>query len=85
MFEQIGKNLADIFQNREKEYEAEKGRNIATKEDIEEITEKIEQVKRNPIKFPERYVFQLTAEEVDLLKSQNATSKCKRPIQRIAI
>lgn len=45
MFEQIGKNLADIFQNREKEYEAEKGRNIATKEDIEEITEKIEQVK----------------------------------------
>lgn len=37
MFEQIGKNLADIFQNREKEYEAEKGRNIATKEDIEEI------------------------------------------------
>lgn len=34
-----------------------------------------EQVKRNPIKFPERYVFQLTAEEVELLKSQNATSK----------
>ena len=33
-----------------------------------------EQVKRNPIKFPERYVFQLTAEEVELLKSQNATS-----------
>lgn len=45
MFEQIGKNLADIFQNREKEYEAEKGRNLATKEDIEEITRKIEQVK----------------------------------------
>lgn len=32
-----------------------------------------EQVKRNPIKFPERYVFQLTAEEVELLRSQNAT------------
>lgn len=45
MFEQIGKNMADIFQNREKEYESEKGRNLATKEDIEEITEKIEQVK----------------------------------------
>lgn len=45
MFEQIGKNFADIFQNREKEYEAEKGRNLATKEDIEEITQKIEQVK----------------------------------------
>ena len=34
-----------------------------------------EQVKRNPIKFPERYFFQLTAEEVKILKSQNATSK----------
>lgn len=45
MFEQIGKNLADIFQNRDKEYESEKGRNLATKEDIEEITQKIEQVK----------------------------------------
>lgn len=33
-----------------------------------------EQVKRNPIKFPERYVFQLTAEEVELLKSQRATT-----------
>lgn len=33
-----------------------------------------EQVKRNPIKFPERYVFQLTAEEVQSLKLQYATS-----------
>ena len=45
MFERIGKNNADILQNREKEYESEKGKNLATKEDIEEITEKIEQVK----------------------------------------
>ena len=45
MFEQIGKNLADIFQNREKEYEAEKGRNLATKEDIQEITKKVEEIK----------------------------------------
>lgn len=42
---QTGKNAADISQNRDKEYESEKGRNLATKEDIEEITEKIEQVK----------------------------------------
>lgn len=28
-----------------------------------------QQVARNPIKFPERYVFQLTAEEVELLRS----------------
>ena len=33
-----------------------------------------EQVKRNPIKFPERYVFQLTAEEVESLRLQNVTS-----------
>ena len=38
-------NAEDILQNREKEYEAEKGRNLATKEDIAEITQKIEQVK----------------------------------------
>lgn len=39
--EQIAKNNADILQNRAKEYEAEKGRNLATKEDIEDITQKI--------------------------------------------
>lgn len=33
-----------------------------------------EQVRRNPIKFPERYVFQLTAEEVESMRLQNATS-----------
>ena len=42
--------MADILQNRLKEYEAEKGRNIATKEDIEEITKQIETVK-NEISF----------------------------------
>ena len=41
-----------------------------------------EQVKRNPIKFPERYVFQLTAEEVESLRSQNATSNTDDPILR---
>lgn len=45
LVEQIAKNNADILQNRAKEYEAEKGRNLATKEDIEDITQKIEQVK----------------------------------------
>lgn len=34
-----------------------------------------EQVKRNPGKFPERYMFQLTAEEYQSLRSQNATLK----------
>ena len=33
-----------------------------------------EQVKRNINRFPEDFMFQLTREEVDLVKSQNATS-----------
>ena len=38
-------NRVDILQNRLKEYESEKGKNLATKEDIEEITQKVEEVK----------------------------------------
>lgn len=34
-----------------------------------------EQVRRNPGKFPERYMFQLTTEEYKSLRSQNATLK----------
>lgn len=41
----IAENNADILQNRDKEYEAEKGKNLATKEDIAEITKKVEEVK----------------------------------------
>ena len=41
----VAQNNADILLNRDKEYEAEKGRNLATKEDIEEITKKVEEVK----------------------------------------
>lgn len=41
----VAENNADILQNREKEYEAEKGKNLATKEDVEEITRKMEDVK----------------------------------------
>lgn len=40
-----GENAADIDDNREKFYEAEKGKNLATKEDIEQITRSIEQIK----------------------------------------
>lgn len=38
-------NSANILQNRKIEYESEKGKNLATKEDIEEITKKVEEVK----------------------------------------
>ena len=34
-----------------------------------------EQVKRNSERFPEDFVFQLTGQEMDALRSQNATSK----------
>jgi hypothetical protein len=34
-----------------------------------------EQVRRNRHRFPDDFVFQLTAEEVDVLRSQNATSR----------
>ena len=40
-----GENAADIDDNREKYYEAEKGKNLATKEDIEQITKSIEIIK----------------------------------------
>lgn len=40
-----GENAADIDDNRAKNYEAEKGKNLATKEDIEQITKSIEQIK----------------------------------------
>lgn len=45
-----GENAADIDDNHEKYYEAEKGKNLATKEDIEQITRSIEQV-RNEISY----------------------------------
>jgi len=40
-----GENAADIDDNREKNYQAEKGKNLATKEDIEQITKSIETIK----------------------------------------
>ena len=40
-----GENVADIDDNREKYYEAEKGKNLATKEDVEQITKSVENIK----------------------------------------
>lgn len=42
---QYAKKFADLLFQRDLAYEAEKGKNIATKEDIQEITQKIEEVK----------------------------------------
>ena len=48
MFEKAGKNLADIFQNREKEYEAEKGRNIVKKKILRRSPKRLS---RSKLKF----------------------------------
>ena len=40
-----GENAADIDDNRKKYYEAEKGKNLATKEDVKQLTKSIEQIK----------------------------------------
>jgi hypothetical protein len=41
-----------------------------------------QQVKRNIGKFPDRYMFQLTKDEYDRLRSQNVTLKIIREIER---
>lgn len=49
-YKRLMQRLADIETNRGLSYESEKGKNIATKEDIEEITQRLESVK-NEISF----------------------------------
>ena len=44
-YQRTVENLADLYAARDKSYEEEKGKNIATKEDIAEITKQIENVK----------------------------------------
>lgn len=64
-------NAEDILQNREKEYEAEKGRNLATKEDIAEITQKIEQVKYEVSfvnQWKHEHIFQREKRLIDILR-----------------
>ena len=61
-------NDADIKQNRKKEYESEKGRNLATKEDIAEITKQIEGVK-NAVAFSNQKKYEQKVEQEKLLIS----------------
>ncbi len=44
----------------------------------------IEQVKRNVERFPEDFMFQLSREEAEILRSQSATSKAGRGGRRYA-
>ena len=66
MARRIGVNNADILQNRAKEYEAEKGKNLATKEDITEITKKVEDVKTE-ISFSKQKRYEQLAEQERIL------------------
>lgn len=49
-YKRLMSRMADIATSRSEAYESEKGKNIATKEDIEEITKRLESVK-NEISF----------------------------------
>ena len=62
----LGENNADILQNRMKEYESEKGKNLATKEDIAEITQKVEEVKTE-ISFSKQKRYEQLAEQERIL------------------
>lgn len=67
----VGENNADILQNRMKEYESEKGKNLATKEDIAEITKKVEDVKTEISLSKQKRYEQLAEQERILLDILN--------------
>lgn len=81
VLKKFGENKADIIQNRFKEYEAEKGRNLATKEDVEDVTKKVEEVKSvvtfsNQRRFDqladqERILLELLYDATKIAQSQN--------------
>ena len=60
------KNLSDLLTERKKEYESEKGKNLATKEDIAEITKSIEEVK-NSVAFSSQRRYEHKIEQEKLL------------------
>lgn len=70
----LAENNADILQNRKKEYEAEKGKNLATKEDIEEITKKVEEVKSVVSLTAQKKYEQLTEKERILVEILNVAT-----------
>lgn len=72
---QYGKNTADILQNREKSYESEKGKNLATKEDIQEITKKVEDVKSVVTLSNQKRYERMTEQEHILLKILHEATK----------
>ncbi len=82
---QLGKNNADILQNRMKEYESEKGKNLATKEDIAEITKKVEDVKTEISLSKQKRYEQLAEQERILLEILNEASKVSQSQNKIIL
>ena len=81
----LGENNADILQNRMKEYESEKGKNLATKEDIAEITKKVEDVKTEISLSKQKRYEQLAEQERILLGILNEASKVSQSQNKIIL
>lgn len=74
---EIAKDNAVILKKRKMEYEAEKGKNLATKEDIEEITRKVEDVRSAvSLSRQKEYELQTSQERILLGILEDATRIC---------
>ena len=81
----LAENSADILQNRAKEYEAEKGKNLATKEDIEEITKKVEEVKTEVSLSKQKKYEQLAEQERILIEILNEATKLSQTQNKLVL
>lgn len=81
----LGENNADILQNRMKEYESEKGKNLATKEDIAEITKRVEDVKTEISFSKQKRYEQLAEQERILLGILNEASQVSQSQNKIIL
>lgn len=79
------KRTADLFTERDLAYEEEKGKNLATKEDITEITRKVEDVKTEISLSKQKRYEQLIEQERILLGILNEASKISQSQNRIIL
>lgn len=81
----LAENTADILQNRAKEYEAEKGKNLATKEDIEEITKKMEEVRTEVSLSKQKKYERLNEQERILVDILNEATKISQSQNKLVL
>ena len=83
----VSENNADILQNQQKYYESEKGKNLATKEDIKEITKKVEEVKTE-VSLSKQKTYEIQQEQervlLGILASEGDTGSVIRTAPREA-